>query len=198
MINSLLVLFLTVIISLSSCKVWDGNKWDVGSKIISKQSLNASVSSVVISQNELVVLGSGLETATNLKFKSGTIEYLLPVKSHSNGRITADLLNGMSFGVGSIVSLIISSAEAEVTVPVSFVLQDGAVTASKLASMGASTGQVLKYNGSSWVPANLASSQTYLGLWDADTNSPDISTLGSFSNGDYYIVSVAGTYNLIN
>jgi hypothetical protein len=61
--------------------------------------------------------------------------------------------------------------------------------------MGALVGQVLKYNGSTWVPSNLTSAQLYRGTYEASTGfAPD--HLGTAAvAGDYYIVTVAGVYS---
>jgi hypothetical protein len=50
----------------------------------------------------------------------------------------------------------------------------------------------LGYNGSAYVWQSLTSGLTYLGTWNASTNTPAI-TSGVGSNGEYYVVSVAGT-----
>jgi hypothetical protein len=91
----------------------------------------------------------------------------------------------MSLLLGNTFNLVIGTVEAEATYPVTFTLT----------SMGATTGQVLKYNGSEWSPSSLPNSQIYLGTWSAATNVPDISTLSNFQAGDYYIVSTTGSFD---
>ena len=45
-------------------------------------------------------------------------------------------------------------------------IADGAITITKLSNMGASAGQILKYNGSSWVASDV-NALIYAGTWDA-------------------------------
>jgi len=69
----------------------------------------------------------------------------------------------------------------------------GVVTATGLKiTTGASNGYVLKSDNTgnaSWQ----AASSSYKGMWSAATNAPSIAN-GVGSNGDYYVVSVAGTF----
>ena len=96
--------------------------------------------------------------------------------------------------IGAAFDLIISDAYGSTTTPITFTLQDGEVTANILSSMGAGTGPILKYNGTTWVPSDL-SGLTYAGTWDADTNNPDLSQGGQL--GEFFIVNVAGATNLM-
>ena len=60
--------------------------------------------------------------------------------------------------------------------------------------MGALVGQVLKYNGSTWVPSNMTSSQLYRGIWNASSGvAPDFGETAAVA-GDYYVVDAGGTY----
>jgi hypothetical protein len=72
---------------------------------------------------------------------------------------------------------------------------DAQITASKLHPMGASTDQVLRFNGTSWAPASISTGLNYAGTWNAATNTPVLSNVTG-ANGTYYIVSVAGSQNL--
>lgn len=74
-------------------------------------------------------------------------------------------------------------------------IQDSQITARKLASMGASTDQFLRYDGNKWVPASVAGGLTYKGTWNAGTNSPTIND-ATGQNSQYYIITAAGTQNL--
>lgn len=82
---------------------------------------------------------------------------------------------------------------AAATFPINFNVPNSSVTAAKFTSLGATTGQILKYNGTTWVASDLGS-LTYRGSWNATTNTPDISSGGSL--GDYYIVGTSGTHDL--
>ncbi|MBN1115593.1 MAG: tail fiber domain-containing protein [Bacteroidales bacterium] len=74
-------------------------------------------------------------------------------------------------------------------------IQDAQITSAKLHPMGASVDQFLRYNGANWAPASISSGLTYMGTWDANQNNPFLSNAGG-ENGEYYIVSAAGTQNL--
>jgi len=69
----------------------------------------------------------------------------------------------------------------------------GLTTAALRITTGASNGYVLKSDATgnaSWQ----AASSSYKGMWNANTNTP-VLTDGVGTNGDYYVVSVAGTFN---
>ena len=153
------------------------------------------IQTVSIINNQLVVTGKGLEKVTSLKIKNGNLNASFAVESVSSTQIIANAAHSVSIGVGQVFDLILSSAEGSATFAVSFTLENGSVTASKLSSMGAAAGQILKYNGSAWIPSAVTSSQLYMGAWDANTNSPDL-TGTTPQSGDYYIVTTAGTTDL--
>lgn len=73
---------------------------------------------------------------------------------------------------------------------------DQAVTTPKLHPMNARVGEFLKYNGPTlgWGPTLIPVSQFYLGTWNASFNTPDLAD-PSVIAGDYYIISVPGTFN---
>ncbi|MCG8483695.1 MAG: hypothetical protein MJA31_10340, partial [Clostridia bacterium] len=74
-------------------------------------------------------------------------------------------------------------------------INNEAITAAKLHNMNASNDQFLKWNGTNWVPATIPGALNYLGAWDASSNNPSIAD-GTGTNGNYYVVSVAGTRDL--
>ncbi len=76
-----------------------------------------------------------------------------------------------------------------------FTIGDDAITAAKLHPMGASNDQFLKFDGTNWGPFSITGTLTFKGSWDADTNSPALADAGGL-NGEYYIVSVAGSQDL--
>jgi hypothetical protein len=99
---------------------------------------------------------------------------------------------------GALFSLVISNTYGDTIVDSVFTVADRSLPITKLsgvlAGQGVGTGQVLKWNGSTWVPSTL-SSLTYVGTWNANTNTPDV-TLLSPTNGSFYIVSNGGTTSL--
>jgi hypothetical protein len=177
--------FLFLLIFLVGCKVWTGNKLEVKTTILQKRPLQGvSLSRVNVSNNQIEISGSGFSGVNTLNLKGGAIDQSLTIVSKSNTSIIATATKSISLLVGNTFNLVIGTVEAEATYPVTFTLT----------SMGASTGQVLKYNGSAWAPSNLSSSQLYLGTYDAAANFPNLGSTTP-SAGDYYIVTAEGTYN---
>ena len=155
----------------------------------------ATVSSVSIVNDQLVINGTGLDGVDNVRITGPSgFDESFAIESKNVSNLVANGLKNISFAIGSVFSLIISDAYGAATFDVTFTLQDGAVTASKLASMGAGVGQVLKYDGTTWVPSDLGG-LTYAGNWDGNANSPDLSIGGNL--GEYYIVNTAGIYDLL-
>ncbi|MGZ3808475.1 MAG: hypothetical protein ACXVCE_10340, partial [Bacteriovorax sp.] len=166
--------------------------------------LKTQVVNVSIANNQLVISGSSLSGIKTATLKNVSQEEIFQVESATESQIIANGARAISIAAGSVFDLILADAYGAATFQVTFSVADGAitttkiangaVTAAKLDSMGASAGQYLKYNGSSWVAASLIDGQTYLGTWNATTNAPDL-TLPSSLAGDYYVVTVAGTFN---
>ncbi|POB14830.1 hypothetical protein [Halobacteriovorax sp. DA5] len=155
----------------------------------------ATVSAVSIVNDQLVINGSALDGVNTVRITGPSgFDETFAIESKTTSNLIANGLKNISFAVGAVFSLIISDAYGAATFQVTFTLQDGAVTASKLASMGAGIGQVLKYDGTTWVPSDLGG-LTYAGNWNATTNSPDLSGGGNL--GEYYIVNTSGTYDLL-
>jgi len=144
-----------------------------------------------------VSVNTGLITATGLQLTTGaTNGYILKSDVAGNATWAAPTAGGISTvsvttnaGVSGVVTNPTTAPAIELTLgaitPVS-------VSTSKLQlTTGASNGYVLKSDlagNASWQSA----SSSYKGMWNATTNTPPLAN-GSGSNGDYYIVSVAGT-----
>jgi hypothetical protein len=187
--------FFCVLIFIPSCIAFNGKKLEVKTTLLKKRDLKATLTSVNVANNQLTINGSGFSNATVVKIKGDGIENNLAINSQSDSQIVTIPTSSLSLLIGKTFDLIIGTADAQVSYTVTFTLQDGAITASHLSSMGATTGQILKYNGTSWAPANLASSQVYIGTWNASTNSPNPNA-ATPQAGDYYIVSMNGTQDL--
>ena len=108
---------------------------------------DVSVASVEVENDQLVITGSDLDGVTEVRMKgaSGFDETFL-IESSSESTLVANGIKNISFALGGVFDLILSDAQAAATFQVSFDLQDGAVTASKLDDMGASEGDALIYN----------------------------------------------------
>lgn len=162
-----------------------------------KNAFNSSVAPLVkgasFQNNQLILNGknlNGVETAKAV----GSVGHDFIITAQSPTQIVLDVESAFSFLVGESFDLILSSAHGSSTFPMSFELKNGQVTAAKLHHMGASSGQILKFNGTSWAPASMTSNQIYAGTYNASTDSPDIRSSGA-TQGTYYIVTAAGTQN---
>jgi hypothetical protein len=168
-------------------------------KNISTDLTSVNVSSVVISNNQLIINGSNLSTITNVNVKNTTlsVDQSFTIESKSSTQIIANAVTAANFAAYQIFDLVIGSADASATFPVTFSLNDHSVDLIKLTTTGAASGNVIKFNGTDWVAAPQNETQIYQGTWDASGNSPSLTTV-STTPGDYYIVSVAGTFNSVS
>jgi hypothetical protein len=183
-------------IFLSSCMFEDGliTVTKNGGLPASTDTGSSVVTSVAIVNDQLVVNGSNLSGVTNVRITGpSSFDQTFSIESQSGSNLIANGLSNIAFAVGSVFDLILTDAQGAAVHSVTFTLNDGAVTASKLDSMGASVGQILKYNGTTWVASDLGN-LTYAGNWDGTGNSPDLTGGGSI--GEYYIVNNAGTFDL--
>lgn len=144
--------------------------------------LSATLTSFDVSNNIISIHGSGLSAVTALKIKGHGVDTSLSINTKSDTEIIAVASSALSLLVGATFDLILASASAQITFPVTFTLD----------SMNALPGQILKFNGTTWGPDNLASSQTYLGTWNAGTQLPALEPTPT--SGDYYIITVSGDY----
>jgi hypothetical protein len=156
-----------------------------------------TVRSVKIQNHQLVLEGQNLDKVINVKVKNNAFDESFVVESATASRLVANGLRNISFLVERTFNLILSTAYGSATYQISFTITNGQVTAAMLNHMGATTGQFLRFNGTNWAPASVTDSQIFAGTWDANANDPDLSS-PSTTAGEYYIVSVAGTFNAIN
>lgn len=164
-------------------------------KIVGGSATKANLLSLSVSNDQLVINGTHLGQVESIRIMgSSGFDETFAIESKTSSQIIVNGLSDITFAVGSIFNLIISDAHGAATFQVNFSLQDGIVTAAKLSDMGAGIGQVLKYDGTTWVPSDLAG-LTYAGNWSADTNSPDLS--GGGNPGEFYIVQSAGSFDLL-
>ena len=179
----------------SGCFAFKGDKFAVQTTITNKKVLNATLTTVNVANDQVTITGTGFSNISSVKLQGNGVDAILSVDSKSDTQIIARATSALSLLVNGTFNLIIGTVEADATYPITFTLQNGAIQAVHLSQMGADSGQVLKWNGAAWAPASLTNSQIYLGNWNAATGSPDITNLGSFQNGDYLIVTTAGTYS---
>jgi hypothetical protein len=155
---------------------------------------NANITAVSIKNNQLIINGTNLSLATEVQLKSTSLSYDFSIESISPNQIIANAVAAINFSSNTVFDLVLSSAQGASVFPITFTIANNSITASMLTSMGASTGQILKFNGTKWLPSSLTNTQTYMGTWDAN----DFPTLpAATSAGEYYIVDVAaGVYTV--
>ncbi|MDO9182546.1 MAG: tail fiber domain-containing protein [Bacteriovorax sp.] len=151
-----------------------------------------SVANVQLINNQVVITGKNLNDVSTFNIVNGGTTTNLVIESQSATSIVANTLSNVTFAAGVVFDFVLSTASATSTFQVTFTTANNSITAPMLTSMGATTGQIMKYNGATWVPSTITNAQTYLGTWSAAGNSPNI-TSPSSTPGDYYIVSSAGT-----
>ncbi|WPU64941.1 tail fiber domain-containing protein [Peredibacter starrii] len=150
-----------------------------------------SIESVKVQNDQLIVSGNFLDTVTKAEIQGHQFQ----IASKTSEKLVLNASSAFNFLVGSALNLVVSNAEASATFPLSFELQNGQVTANKLHHMGASTGDFLQFNGSTWAPASISTNQVYVGTYNATTDTPNLSGAVA-SAGTYYIVTTAGTQDL--
>jgi hypothetical protein len=165
-----------------------------------KEQLTSTLSGVEIRNEQITVKGVGFAKVKTLKLKGNGLDVEFKVDSASETQVVASALSDFHIPLDNVFNLIIGTVDAQSTYPVSVLLDDHSVDLSKLKiSRGATnfpSGSILKFDGTNWVAGSLSNSQIYQGNWNAATNTPDLSA-GQFVNGDYYIVTTAGTYNSV-
>ncbi|WP_408096745.1 tail fiber domain-containing protein [Peredibacter sp. HCB2-198] len=116
------------------------------------------ITKVTVSNNQLIVKGRNLQNIDVAKIE-GSTNHQFDIESKSSGQLVLNARSALSILVGQSLNLIISNASAAATFPISFDLQNGQVQSVHLHDMGASTGQVLLFNGTNWVPSTVSTSQ---------------------------------------
>ncbi len=167
------------------------------------------VTQITLNDDLLRVTGNHLDSVSSVTLGGNT----LSISSQSSSEIILTSLPAINLALQTAMDLIFTNAYGQSVTSVQFNLvddsvttakivddaittdkiSDGAISAAKLSDMSAGIGQVLKFNGTTWVPGDL-SSLTYAGNWDATANSPDLSGGGNL--GEFYIVTNAGSFNL--
>jgi hypothetical protein len=167
---------------------------NAGSGVRSAQYL---VTKISFKDGKIQITGTNLRSITKIRIKndSGEIDNV-KIETQENESLTVSPADkNVSIIYKSLVNLLISDALGETSYSIDVSIPDGSITGAKLSKMSAATGNVLKYNGTSWAPGDL-SGLTYIGIWNASSNSPDLVNLSNPSGGDFYIVTTAGTTDL--
>ena len=172
----------------------------VGSTDSPKSGEAPAVTSVLLEDDQLIIEGANLSDPSEVKINSD----ILSVVSSTAERIVLTSTSKVSFMLGTVLNLTVTTASGSSTVSVQFNLVDGSVTTAKIAdasitssklNLTAENGQFLQYSGGTWQGADL-SGLAYQGTVDMSGGvpSPDV-TIGESMN-HYYIVSAAGSANL--
>lgn len=120
-------------------------------------SSSANLSSVKIVDNKLIISGQQLEDVSKISIRDpSNVEKKFSIESSSNTQLIATSNSNVSFSIGSVVDLILSSAHASNVFQIAFNLENGSVKGSHINHMNARPGQVMRFNGVKWEPADVA------------------------------------------
>lgn len=188
------VILLMILISVYGCN--EGSFLHSGRITIASSTSTAKpvITGIEVTNGQLIVKGENLQSVNNAKVE-GDATHTFMIESASKNRLVLNARSAFAFIVGGAFNLIVSNAQGAATFPITFDILNGQVTALKLHHMGATSGQILRFNGTSWAPGTLNTSQVYAGTYNASTDSPDIVSLGG-APGTYYIVTVSGSQDL--
>lgn len=189
--KSQLILAPLLLVSFTACQ--DATQL-MGQITVSIKDTKPVVTKVYVNGDQLIVKGNNLQAVSIAKIE-GSTNHQFEIESKSSNELILNAKSALSILVGKSLNLIVSNASAAATFPISFELENGQVKSVHLDDMGASSGQVLRFNGTNWVPSTLSSSQVYAGTYNAVTDSPNLSGMTAPA-GTYYIVTASGTQDL--
>ncbi len=173
------------------------------------KSSRASVNEVKLNNDQIIITGSDLLGVKLAKLSQGGVDSQLSILSQSASELILSSSSKVALALNTLMSLTLEDAYGATVVEVTFNLPDssvstdkigddqvttakivdGAITAVKLDQMSAAVGQLLRWNGTTWVATDL-DALTYAGTWDASVGGdPNPAAVG----GEYYIVSADGT-----
>lgn len=107
--------------------------------------LHSTLSLVNLSNDTVLISGANLMGVTGVQIKGPGVDTTLSISAQSDTQISAVASQAISLLVGGAFELILSSASAQSSFPITVTLD----------SMGATPGQVLKFNNGSWGPEDL-------------------------------------------
>ena len=189
-------IFILLVLTSTGCEEIMKSKLNVKMNLSETSEQKPQISYIEFLNDQMIIHGSHLQDTSEVKVQ-GSTNHTFEIESQSSHQLIVNAKSALYFLVGQTLNLVISSAHSAATFPITFELQNGQVTAAKLHHMGATAGQVLKFNGTNWGPSSIAMTQIYVGTYNATTDTPDIVATGGTS-GMYYIVTVAGTQNFGN
>ncbi len=203
---NLLILFLLVSClpnpsNRGSIKLGDDANLGIEKSFFKPTDNSIKIDRVQIYNNQLYIQGQNLDRVKTLQVNGPGLDDRMIIEAQESRQIIANASKQISFVISETFNLILNTANASATFQIFFDFSDKSITAIKLNNMGANDGDVLRWNAGvdKWEPAAL-SNLIFGGTWDANlgqviAGGADISTL-SPANGTYYVVNVAGTFNL--
>ena len=182
------IITLVILFILASCVAEDNTL-----TLTMKGKAAGSVQYVAFDNGQIILSGSLLSEVQTVKLigEDGFSESL-SIESSSDNSLVVNMERVASLALDGVFSLVISDAFGSTSFPITFELTDGSVTSPKIHDMGASSGDVLQFDGSTWGPAPIADSGlSFQAAFDA-TSIIDQTTLTP-EDRHFYVVTTAGT-----
>ncbi len=153
---------------------------------------NITVTSIKLVNNQFVLTGTNLDSATSVVIKESGSTMSLAIESQSSSTLIANGLAQLTLAAGKVFEFIVTNASASATYTVDFSLCSSTLGGKYFdCTTTPNDKEVLSYDAVSgkWKPRSV-NGLSYQGVWNATTSLPAATT-----EGDYYIVSVAsGSY----
>ncbi|MEA9357952.1 tail fiber domain-containing protein [Bacteriovorax sp. PP10] len=196
-------LFLLTLLSLVSCIAEKGEiainikrKATAGSSPSSITS--ASVSSVQVINNQLVINGAGLSDVSSVVVNGNALNENFSIETKTATTIIANSIRAFNFDVSKVFNLILSDASASATFSIDFSLCNATLNGKGFnCATPVSDKDVLSYDAVSgkWKPRP-ASGLNYLGTFDASSNPASGPAIGT--SGAYYVISDDGLIGAVS
>jgi hypothetical protein len=111
------------------------------------------VTNVKWSSGELEIQGKNLPSIKSIAIRDNSQHHRLSFRITPSGIIKAVAAGNLSLSMGKVYQLIVSTAYAEESVPISVEIPANYFDPSAIKGTGAGVGMVLKWNGTKWAPA---------------------------------------------
>ncbi|MFN8370865.1 MAG: hypothetical protein U0T83_09615 [Bacteriovoracaceae bacterium] len=161
---------------------------------VTTSSSNITISSVKVLNNQIILSGTNLNSATSLVIKDGEASTTLAIESQTSSSLVANTLANVTLAAGKALEFIVTNASASATFTVDFSLCSSSLGGKAFdCTTTPNDKEVLSYDASAgkWKP-RAVNGLSYQGVWDASGSLPTAT-----NEGDYYIVNVAsGSYSV--
>jgi hypothetical protein len=152
--------------------------------VVDRSSFNASASQMTLDGRNLANVNEVRITGI-----SGFDE-LYDIDTKTNKQLQISVRSNLAMLADQIYNIILTTAAGNTVFQTTFILSD----------MGASSGDILQYDGTNWNPIPFPlTGLNLIGTWDANANNPSLADSGANTNpsaGDYYIVETAGSTDI--